>query len=350
MSHKRLVRPLATVRGLVPASLVGIASLALAPAPASAHHGVASLGVAGLEGPGAPVITSSAAPLPAGKGLLYLKADYADYETYTSARDRESDYDVFSMAGVGYGFTPWLSAYAFVPYYGKSVESGADTPGEGSKDQQGLADISLMGVVAFKYDDGFRLVPEQEGLDDLEDWHFSVYAGLTLPTGDENVGDATGAIDAGSATGFGEPSYSVGFTASKQVTDRDTWVGEVSYLWFQENEYDDGSRVRFGSELRLNTAWVRKLHTDPDSRLRVDGVAEANYLHLGRDREDGTDADATGGHILYLTPGVRVYQGSWSVALGVMFPVWKNLNEEDDQQGAEGTEDFRLVGTFSYLF
>ncbi len=325
-------------------------ALTLTPTVAVAHHGVASLGVAGLEGPGAPVVTSSAAPLPAGQGLLYLKADYADYETYTSARDRESDYDLFSMAGVGYGFTSWFSAYAFLPYYVKSVESGADTPGEGSKDQQGFADVSLMAVLAFKYDDGWKLVPERESLDDLEDWHFSAYAGITLPTGDENVRDAAGDIDAGSATGFGEPSYSLGLTVSKQLTDRDTWVGEVSYLWFDENTYDDGSRVRFGSELRVNTAWVRKLHTDADARLRVDGVLEANYLHLGRDREDGEDADATGGHILYLTPGVRVYKDGWSLAVGVMFPVAKNLNEEDDQQGAEGTEDFRLVATFSYLF
>ncbi len=37
--------------------------LSLATSPALAHHGVASLGVASLEGPGAPVETSSAATL-----------------------------------------------------------------------------------------------------------------------------------------------------------------------------------------------------------------------------------------------------------------------------------------------
>ncbi|MBI4719790.1 MAG: transporter, partial [Chitinivibrionia bacterium] len=33
---------------------------------ALAHHGVASLGVAGLEGPGSPIETSSSATLPKG--------------------------------------------------------------------------------------------------------------------------------------------------------------------------------------------------------------------------------------------------------------------------------------------
>ena len=325
-------------------------ALALAPTLAVAHHGVASLGAAGLEGPGAPVVTSSAAPLPKGGGLLYLKADYANYETFTSARDRESDYDIFSMAGVGYGFTSWLSAYAFLPYYVKSAESGADTPGEGSTDQQGFADIAITGVLAFKYDDGFKLVPERESLDDLEDWHFSLNAGFSIPTGDPNVLDAAGAIDAGSATGFGEPSFNVGLTATKQLTAVDTWVGEVSYLWFTENTYDDGSTVRFGSELRLNTAWVRKLHTNAETKFRFDGVIEANYLNLGRDVEDGGGALATGGQILYLTPGARLYKDRFSFALGVMIPVWNDLNEEADQQGSEGLEDYRLVGTFSYLF
>jgi len=253
------------------------------------------------------------------------------------------------MAGVGYGLTSWFSAYAFLPYYVKSAESGADTA-EGSKDHQGFADISFTGVLAFKYDDGFQLVPERESLDDQEDWHFSLYAGFSIPTGDANVLDAAGAIDPGQATGFGEPSFSVGLTTTKQLTDVDTWVSELSYLWFIENEYDDGSTVRFGPELRLNTAWVRKLHADAETKFRLDGVLEANYLNLGRDKEDGRGAQATGGQILYLTPGVRFYKDSFSVAVGVMLPVWKDLNEEADQQGSEGLEDYRLVASFSYLF
>ena len=40
--------------------------------PAAGHHGVASLGVAGLEGPGAPIETSSSATLPSGSFLGYL--------------------------------------------------------------------------------------------------------------------------------------------------------------------------------------------------------------------------------------------------------------------------------------
>ena len=39
-----------------------------------------------------------------------------------------------------------------------------------------------------------------------------------------------------------------------------------------------------------------------------------------------------------------------SLAFGVKVPTWTDLNEEDDQQGGEGTEHYRLVGTLSILF
>ena len=57
---------------------------------------------------------------------------------------------------------------------------------------RGFADLSLTGVVGFKFDRGLRLVPKSESLDDQEDWHFTVYAGLTLPTGDANIRDVAG--------------------------------------------------------------------------------------------------------------------------------------------------------------
>ena len=55
--------------------------------PARAHHGVASLSVAGIEGPGAPVETSTSATLPKRSFLGYLKLDYADFEKETPERD-----------------------------------------------------------------------------------------------------------------------------------------------------------------------------------------------------------------------------------------------------------------------
>ena len=313
--------------------------------PTQAHHGVASLGVAGLEGPGAPVESSSSATLPKGSVLGYLKLDYAAFKTYTPASDDdEGDHSAFWMAGVGYGLLPYLSAYVFAPYNAKSLENDR-------YDASGVADLSVMGVLGFKHDAaGFQLVPAQESLDDLEDWHFTVYGGLTLPTGDANRRNADGDIDPGMALGFGKPAYSLGLTATKQISERGTLTFDTSYLHFQDSGYDDGNRTQFGQEWRVNTAFNWRLWEKGDRKLRLDGILEANYLQLGRDRSNGLGELATGGDILYAVPGLRLYYDQLSLGLGVKVPVWTGLNEEEQQQGAEGKERYRLILTFSALF
>jgi len=317
-------------------------SLLLA-ASSEAHHGVASLGAAGLEGPGAPIETSNSATLPRHGVLIYLKLDYARFELFTPERDDETESNTFWMFGLGYGFTPWLSAYLFVPYNSKVLE-------DNSFNTSGFADISLMGVLGFKYDEGFHLVPEKESLDDLEDWHFTLYGGMSFPTGKANLRDRDGNIDPGMSLGFGRPAFSVGLTATKPIHDRLTLIGEASYLHFLEYEYNDGNRTQFGSELRLNAALAARLLTMAGPKLRLDANLEFNYLRLGRDELNGEGEDATGGQMLYLLPGVRGYWRNLSLGFGVKVPTWTDLNEEDDQQGGEGTERYRLISTFSILF
>jgi hypothetical protein len=79
-------------------------------------------------------------------------------------------------------------------------------------------------------------------------------------------------------------------------------------------------------------------------------LVELNYLHLGRDKENGVAERGTGGDILYVMPGVRAYWESLSFALGVKLPAWTDLNEADEQQGAEGKEKYRVISSFSALF
>jgi hypothetical protein len=332
--------------GLLPPGV----ALAVAALPASAHHGVAGLGAASLDGPGAPVEQSSSATLPEGKLFTYLKVDYADWKTYSSATDDEADYSTFWMAGLGYGVTPWLSLYAFLPYHDKVDENDWFNT-------HGFADVAVNATLGFKYDDGFRLVPERESLDDLEDWHFTLYAGATLPTGNPNLRDRDGNIDKGKSTGFGEPTFTLGATASKMLDERWTLNFDLSNLWFQENTYDadpahGGERFtgQFGDEFRFNTALIYKAYTRPEARFRLDALVELNYLYLGRDEEDGVPERATGGDVLYVMPGARAYWDKLSFALGVKLPVVQDLNEADEQQGAEGKERYRVIFSVSALF
>lgn len=324
--------------------ILSVLFLALLPFSALAHHGVAGVGAAGLNGPGAPIESASSATLPEGKTLAYFKLDHAQFKTFDpDPATPEADYSQFWMAGVGHGFTPWFSAYLFVPYNRKIDEPGGFNT-------QGWADISVMGQIGFKYDNGFSLVPANESLDDLEDWHFTVFGGTTLPTGNPNLRDAGGAIDPGKSTGFGQPSMTLGMTATKTLTPRLTFNTELSRLDFRENTCDDGTRMKFGSENRLNGSLAYRLMTDPQRKLRLDGVIEAQYLALERDRSNGSDETATGGKVLYLMPGLRLYQDNMSFAVGIKAPAWTRLNESDQQQGGEGKERYRLVFSASILF
>ena len=307
-----------------------------------AHHGVASLGVAGLEGPGSPIETSSSTTLPEGASLFYTKLDFADFATFSSARDNEGNYNAFWMNGAGYGLKSYLSFYLFVPFYSKTVE-------DNSYNTTGFADISIMAVLGFKYDQGFLLSPANESLDDLMDWHFTSYAGLTIPTGDPNIRDVHGTIDPGMSLGFGRPSFTFGLTATKQISNRLTWIGDTSYITFSEYEYDDRNKTQFGDELRLNIALSIRLLVDQEAKSRLDGVIESNFLNLGRDATNGIEETATGGNIFYLVPGFRWYYKNFSFAAGVKLPELTDLNEEDLQQGAEGKENYRAIFTFSIL-
>ncbi len=322
---------------------VSLFTLALTTA-AFAHHGVASLSIAGLEGPGAPLETTSTATLPEGKMLSYAKIEDASYTKYTSAVDDEIDRTTYLMYGFGYGFTPYLSAYAFIPYYTKKREDDIGS--------SGFHDIKLMMALGFKYDDGLMLNPKTESLDDMEDWHFTTYVNVSLPTGEGEVTFPNQNIDFDPflQLTFGAPSFMLGFSATKWYGDAVTLSFDTSYNTFLEHTYSNNIRVKFADEMRASGAFTYKLYTNQKSKFRLDADLEANYLKIGRDAVNGVAQDATGGEILYTTIGMRLFYNTISIGAGVKIPTWTNLNEDSDQQGAEGKEKYRAIFTFSTLF
>jgi hypothetical protein len=316
--------------------------LLVAPAAARAHHGVAAVSVAGPEGPGAALETTSPLPLPQGMLFAMVKTEYVPFLRLNSGP--EKDYSLFNMMALGFGIRPWLSAYVFQPFNVKS------TDGEGRN--SGPGDTNLMLSLGFKYDEGFRLVPEKESLDELMDWHFSFWAATTLPVGptEHFNGVAGEAFAPDMQTGFGTLAPSFGIAAMKQLSDGLTWLGEVNYQHFFPHEYSF-TRYQFGGEARVNTALIYRVYGK--NRFRLDVAGELNGLHLQRDKERNAagameSLTASGGAILYGGGGVRVTYGSLSAGLGVRRAFLKDLNEEAEQQGSEGLERLRASFTLSY--
>ena len=323
---------------------IALVAAALAVAvPARAHHGVAAVGVAGPEGPGAAVETTSPLPLPEGMVFTMAKSEYVPFQRFAFAEPTNRAWSSFNLIAVGYGVRPWMSVYVFQPFNAKAQDTVGQNVGPG--------DTNLMLSFAFKYDQGLQLVPEKESLDDLEDWHFSLWASSTLPVGPTTARDERALYFAPDMqTGFGAPAPAAGVAAMKQLTGAVTWLAEVNHQHFFPHTYPF-TRYQFGGETRANTAAVVRLHGS--GRFRLDASAEALGLLLQRDRErDASGAmaplRASGGAILYAAAGLRASWGPASVALSIRRAALKRLNEQAEQQGSEGLEQFRAALTLGY--
>jgi hypothetical protein len=322
---------------------------ALAPSFAQAHHGVAAVGFADPEGPGAALETTTALPLPSGMGFALLKSEFVSFASRADRQAFPAQKDVawFNMAALGYGITPWLSAYVFQPYNLKSADGGIGG-------HAGLGDTNMMLAFGWKWDEGLRLIPQKESLDELLDWHFLLWASCTLPVGPSEKNDDRGErLAPDMQTGFGRPSPAVGLTVLKQWSTDITTLAELNYQYFFRHDYSY-TRYRFGAETRLNAAAVYRAFAK--RRVRVDVIAELAGLNLQRDQEDadmdGPEAlsalQGSGGNILYGCLGMRAYLGPVIFTVGVKRAVLKDLNEASLQQGSEGLENFRISTSLSF--
>lgn len=320
-----------------------VAAFLALPELARAHHGVAGISVAGPEGPGAPMETTSALPLPQGTLFTMVKTEYASFQRVALAEPHQKSYASFNMIALGYGVRPWMSLFVLQPFNVKEQDGVGTNAGAG--------DTSLMFSLALKWDEGLQLAPEKESLDDLMDWHLGVAVSSSLPVGATTARGAAGAYLAPDMqTGFGAPSATLGVAVMKQLTRELTWFAEASYQHFFPHTYPL-TRYQFGGESRLNTAVACRVYGA--GRFRLDVAGELNGLRLERDRQRSGAAGmaplrASGGEVLYAGVGVRAYAGPLSVSLGAKRSALRSLNEAAEQQGSEGLERLRAALTVSY--
>lgn len=309
---------------------------------AQAHHGVAAVGFSDPEGPGVGIDATAALTLPRSLGFAMARTELVSFKSRGNhaAFPQQKTAAWFNTAALGFGITPWLSGYVFQPYNVKSADGGIGT-------NTGAGDTNLMLAFGWKWDEGLRLIPQKESLDELRDWHFLFWASCSLPLGPTEHRDESGELFAPDMqTGFGAPSVAAGLAALKQLSTDFTVLAEGNYQYFFPHDYRH-ARYQFGAETRINAAVVYRVYGKRG--VRVDGIAELGGLRLQRDREQpaGTAAmtplSASGGDVLYGTVGVRAYIGRVAVGGGIKRALASRLHEEPEQQGSEGLERFRLA-------
>jgi hypothetical protein len=322
------------------ARLILLTSMLL-PSTALAHHGGLSLAF----GPGTPIETASPLTLPRGGFVISARSEYADFKKYSFADPVNKDANIFSNLGLSYGLTNYLTGSLFIPYTVKRQDALGTN--------NGFGDLTVNFQFSFNHTPGEGLGLSQAAdtavsTREAKKTFFSLSGGFTLPTS-EYKKELGGQVDPGMQTGFGSASFMMGFSAGKPITGRWSLVADTSYQTFLER--DD---FQFGKEVRANFAPVRELYGNPKGFLsRLDGMIELNLLYITRDMQSGEGLPATGGTILYISPGMRfAFPKLKNANLGILFkiPAWKNLNEQSEQQGSEGRESYRAIGTLSFYF
>jgi hypothetical protein len=318
-----------------------IALVLILPSAAMAHHGAVSLAL----GPGSPIETASPLSMPEGGLAVSTKLEYAPFRKFDFAEPTNKDSFTFYNLSLTYGIKPYLSAGVVVPYSVKKMETLGTN--------RGLGDIGLNATLGFNYDSakGFSLNTAEDtavSLDSIRKIYLSLTGNVTFPTGRSHM-ELGGEIFRDMQPGFRSPSFTLGIAAMKQLTRDFGLVAETSYQIFTES-----GNYKFGNEWRLNMAGVYELYGKAGGFLQtIDGILELNLLNLLRDKEDGEKLRASGGTILYVSPGMRFsFPKIQNANLGVMvkIPTIKNLNEKSEQQGSEGLEKYRAIVTLSFFF
>ena len=309
------------------------------PVSAFAHHGGVSLAF----GPGSPIETASPLTLPDGGFVLGFRAEQVEWKQFDWNKPDNKTSFTFMNTNMSYGFTSAAMGTFIVPYYIKRQEEGTN---------EGPADMKFQLTYGFHYDPGVgfsRNTSEDVAvsMEGKKRTYMTVSFMMSLPTG--NFHDKiNGNIDPGMQPGFGSPAYTLGFAAAHQFGSF-TVNAELSMDFFTERE-----NFQFGSEKRFNLAGVYELYGEPKSFIsKLDGILELNFLHLNRDQENGEGLPATGGNVLYVSPGLRLSMPKMqnaNLGLLVKFPACKDLNEQSQQQGAEGLEKYRIITTLSFFF
>jgi len=321
-----------------------VAVMLLLGAPSAwAHHGGVTLGL----GPGSPIETVCPLTLPQGGFVLSTRVEQVEWRRFGFAEPSNKTSITFTNVGLSYGITPYLMGSVFVPYTVKR--------------QDGLDDVHDIGDLRFQLSCGFNYDPTKGfGLNRAADAavilegskkvYLGGFASITTPTGKHNnLRPGETEVDKSMQTGFGSPAFSFGLAAARHIVGSLSLTADTTYDIFTEAD-----SFTYGSEFRFDLAPVYELYGKPENFLsKVDGILELNLLNVARDKASGVSETASGGTILYLSPGVRFsFPRVWNANLGLLvkLPVWKDLNEQARQQGSEGLEEYRAIVTLSFFF
>ncbi len=276
----------------------------------------------------APITFNTALPVSSGEFLLRGQLKWLRSSDDPTAMNR--DLTVWAAPTVlAYGVNERLALFGIVPYLDKHLE--VNTPlGRVGRGDAGLGDATFLARYtiweANKTGATLRLAP---------------FAGLKVPSGDDDAQDALGVLPRPLQLGAGswDPLFGTIFTWQ-------TFAGEFdSSISYQVNTEADG--YRFGDQAEWDLSyqyrlWPGKLGAGVPGFLYA--VLESNLLWAWQDRASGQNVPDTGGTTWYLAPGLQYVTKRYVLETAIQLPVVQTLN------GNALRNDFILTAGFRVNF
>ena len=233
-----------------------------------------------------------------------------------------------------------FEARIMVPFWDKEFKRNAGNPPAHADTStlSGLGDIVLMGRYA--------VLRQKDG-----DWlNLAVGAGMKLPTGDADAKNempfaaAHTYLGPGAQLGTGswDPKFELGMTKFFGRSRLD-----AHFMLTLPGDADHDSRK--GNQFKYNFGYGYALNKYFDLELELNGVDQQKH------RYDGAEVNATGGHTIFLTPGIHwKITGNSHLSLGVPVVIYRDLNgysavpERNSRYGLG--EDYQIVTRLGFSF
>jgi len=259
---------------------------------------------------GAPITFNTALPVAEDEFIFREQFIFDQSGDDPSGADR--DREVFAAVSVlGYGVTSDLAIFVVLPYVDNSLKI-TSMGVRSTRDKSGIGDLTLFGRYTVFKDDipgrTFRVAP---------------FAGVELPTGDDDETDGLGRLPASVQAGSGSVDPFGGLVATYQTLDFEIDAQASYKINTEANNFEFGDIARLDASLQYRF-WPCSLESGVPSFLYV--VFEGNLIHQNKNRSNGAQDPNSGGTTLFLMPGLQYVTQRWIVEGGVQIPVVQDLN------------------------
>ena len=304
-------------------------------------------------GAGGAIMTTSGATLPKGKIVVGISVQSLELDDISDAvleAAGTADEDVHSVdslfsasANFAYGLTDDLTIGLSMPYVDRSnVREAHNDMGVGEAelagDSNGVGDLTLFGQYRF----------HQSEKQDV-----AILMGIKTPTGETGVREIEGGLfEAEQQPGSGSWDPFLGLAYNRNWDDIG-FSGNVLYTFVTEGSQDTdlGDIFNYNLALTYRTTIPEGEHDHHQHAHKgniidyIDLVVELNGDSRQRVNIGGASEEHSGGHTLYLSPGLRVGLGhSVSLFTSVGIPIVNDLN------GLQSEPDYRVIGGVSITF